>query len=155
MTLRAAPALLLAPLLLTATPIAAQQAQDLSFDTAILEGLDKITAHTFTLVAPVGESVHYGRLDVMVRACRKHRPEENPETAAFLDVWERRTNQPTLSLFRGWMFASSPAVSAMEHPVYDLWVMDCVNAADLQKAKDNPQTPAAPKPPPELLMTDD
>jgi hypothetical protein len=98
---------------------------DLSFDTAVLQGLDKVTARVVTVEAPVGAPVHVGALEIIVRACKKRRPEDQPESAAFLDIWELRRDQPAAALFRGWMFASSPALSAMEHPVYDIWVLDC------------------------------
>ncbi len=101
------------------------QAQELSLDTAILEGLDKVSAKIQTIEAPVGEPVHFGTLEIIVRACKKRRPEENPESAAFLDVWELKQGEAAQSIFRGWMFASSPALSAIEHPVYDIWVLDC------------------------------
>jgi hypothetical protein len=78
-----------------------------------------------TIEAPVGSSVHFGTLEIIVRTCRKRPPEEKPEAAAFLDIWEMRTGEAAASLFRGWMFASSPALSALEHPVYDVWVLDC------------------------------
>lgn len=98
---------------------------ELTLDTAVLQGLDKVTAHVVTIEAPVGSPVRFGTLEIIARACKKRRPEENPESAAFLDVWELRQNQPAQSIFRGWMFASSPALSAMEHPVYDIRVLDC------------------------------
>jgi hypothetical protein len=98
---------------------------DLSFDTAVLQGLDKVTARVVTVEAPVGAPVHVGALEIIVRACKKRRPEDQPESAAFLDIWELHRDQPAAALFRGWMFASSPALSAMEHPVYDIWVLDC------------------------------
>jgi hypothetical protein len=107
-----------------ATP-AQMSGSDLSFDTAVLQGLDKVTARVVTVEAPVGAPVHVGALEIIVRACKKRRPEDQPESAAFLDIWELRRDQPAAALFRGWMFASSPALSAMEHPVYDIWVLDC------------------------------
>ncbi len=100
---------------------------DLSFDTAVLQGLDKVTARIVSIEAPVGVPVHFGSLEIIARACKKRRPEDQPESAAFLDIWELRPGQPATGLFRGWMFASSPALSAMEHPVYDIWTMDCRN----------------------------
>lgn len=103
----------------------AQGSTDLSMDVAVLQGLDKVTAHVMTIEAPVGRPVRFGTLEIIARSCKKRRPEENPESAAFLDIWELRPNQPAQSLFRGWMFASSPALSAMEHPVYDIRVLDC------------------------------
>lgn len=110
-----------------AAPVAAaaQGASDLSMDVAVLQGLDKVTAHVVTIEAPVGQPVRFGTLEIIARSCKKRRPEESPESAAFLDIWELRNNQPAQSLFRGWMFASSPALSAMEHPVYDIRVLDC------------------------------
>lgn len=103
----------------------AQSAPDLSMDVAVLQGLDKVTAHVVTIEAPVGQPVRFGTLEIIARSCKTRRPEESPESAAFLDIWELRNNQPAQSLFRGWMFASSPALSAMEHPVYDIRVLGC------------------------------
>jgi len=95
---------------------------------AILQGLDKTTARVSRIEAPVDQSVHFGTLVITVRACVKSPPEEPPETAAFLIVDEERpggTSFVTRRVFNGWMFASSPAVSAMEDPIYDLSVLDC------------------------------
>jgi len=92
---------------------------------AVLRGLDKITGKITTIVTPVGETVRFGSLAIIVRTCRTRPPEETPESAAFLDVTDLKPNQPPADVFRGWMFASSPAVSAMDHPVYDIWVMGC------------------------------
>ncbi|MGE5505368.1 MAG: DUF2155 domain-containing protein [Actinomycetota bacterium] len=111
-----------------APPPSAAGVPELSFDTAVLQGLDKVTAKVVTIEAPVGEPVRFGTLEIVARACKKRRPEDLPESAAFLDVWELRPGEPAAGLFRGWMFASSPALSAMEHPVYDIWVLDCRNA---------------------------
>lgn len=95
------------------------------YNIAVLQGLDKVTARVTTVRVAVGDSVRFGALDVIVRHCDKRPPEEAPESAAFLDISEVRQGQSTQSLFRGWMFASSPAISALEHPVYDIWVIDC------------------------------
>lgn len=95
--------------------------------TAVLQGLDKVTARVTTLRAEVGETVPFGTLEIIVRHCNKRPPEETPESAAFLDVWEMRPGEPAVGLFRGWMFASSPGLNALEHPVYDVWVLDCEN----------------------------
>jgi len=111
----------------------AAQTLDLSLDVAVLGGLDKVTARVVTVEAPVGHPVHFGTLEIVARACMKRRPEENPESAAFLDVWDLKSGEPAQSLFRGWMFASSPALSAMEHPIYDIWVLDCRDSS--QRAK--------------------
>lgn len=96
---------------------------------AVLQGLDKVTARISTIEAPVGQSVHFGTLEVTVRACRARPPEEPPESAAFLEIREKKADEEPKLLFSGWMFASSPALSALEHPVYDLWVVDCRKAS--------------------------
>ena len=93
----------------------------------MLRGLDKITARITTFDAPVGEPVRFGTLEIKVEACKTRPPEEQPEDAAFMEVIDHRISGEVVGLFRGWMFASSPALSALEHPVYDLWVIDCRN----------------------------
>ena len=105
------------------------RAEDLVFDTAVLQGLDKVTGRVQTIDAPVGATIHFGTLEIIARTCRKRPPEEQPESAAFLDIWEIKPGEAAASLFRGWMFASSPALSALEHPVYDIWVLDCVDSS--------------------------
>ena len=69
----------------------------------------------------------FGTLTILVHACKKRPPEEPPESAAFLEIDEKRPGDTqTRRVFSGWMFASSPALSAMEHPVYDINVLDCI-----------------------------
>ncbi len=96
-----------------------------TYEVAVLQGLDKVTARVEEFRAPVGRTVRFGTLEIVARHCDKRPPEEAPESAAFLDVWEVRPGEPARSVYRGWMFASSPALAAMEHPVYDVWVLDC------------------------------
>lgn len=96
---------------------------------AVLQGLDKITARISPIYATLGLPTYFGSLEIVVRTCRETPPTEPPESAAFLEVRELplnadRDHEPEV-LFSGWMFASSPAVSALEHAVYDLWVVDC------------------------------
>ncbi|MFA7431844.1 MAG: DUF2155 domain-containing protein [Rhodospirillaceae bacterium] len=107
----------------------AVQAGNLQRGTAVLRWLDKMTARVRTIEVPVNETTTIQTLEFIVRACLERPPEEPPESAAFLDVWERKPGEPVSEVFRGWMFASSPAVSAMEHPVYDLWVLACKDAS--------------------------
>ena len=97
---------------------------------AILRGLDKVTARTRDLEAPVGEEVEFGALAITVQYCRRRPPEEPPEVFAFLQVDDRRTDGFGAEIdgeriFSGWMFASNPALNPLEHPVYDVWVIDC------------------------------
>ena len=92
---------------------------------AVLQGLDKVTARISSIEAPIDSLVRFGTLRIVVKFCRKRPPEEPPETTAFLEIDEARAGERTVRLFSGWMFASSPALSSLEHPVYDVWVTDC------------------------------
>ena len=112
--------------LLVALPATAQN-YGLVGDAVVLQGLDKVTARVERFVAPVGLEVSFGTLKITARACHKTPPEEPPEVAAFLDIDDARPEQPRADAFDGWMFASSPGLSALAHPVYDVWVIDCRN----------------------------
>ena len=92
---------------------------------AILQGLDKITARVSVLAVGVEDTGRYGTLRITVRACRKRPPTEPPESAAFLEISDQKPGELPVVLFSGWMFASSPALNALEHPVYDIWLLDC------------------------------
>ncbi|MCE7997616.1 MAG: DUF2155 domain-containing protein [Rhodobiaceae bacterium] len=110
-------------------------------ETAIFTGLDKITARITRLEVPVGERVQFGTLEILADSCNKRPPTETPETTAFVEVFdvgktladelsEKDTAdsalpRPPERLFSGWMFASSPGLNAVEHPVYDVWLIDC------------------------------
>ena len=100
---------------------------------ALLQGLDKTTARVSRFEAPVDQSVRFGTLVITVRACLKKPPEEEPNTAAFLVIDEVRPGESSAveskRIFSGWMFALSPAVSAMEDPIYDINVLDCKSDA--------------------------
>lgn len=102
----------------------AAQAEDISYTQVVLRGLDKITGRLSTMTVNVGEKTTFGALDVYARVCYAHPPEETPENAAFLEIVENKEDGQ-LKLFSGWMFSSSPALSAMDHAVYDVWVMKC------------------------------
>jgi hypothetical protein len=98
-------------------------------DTAVLQGLDKVTARVSRIEVPVGGgTVMFGALEISADACFKRPPEETPESAAFLRIAEQRVGETPQIIFSGWMFASSPALSALENAVYDVWVIDCISA---------------------------
>ena len=109
-------------LVIAAGPAVGQEAGRLG---AILQGLDKTTARVSTIEAPLDRPTRFGTLQIVARACHKKPPTETPESTAFLEIVDIRPDSPAIPVFTGWMFASSPAVSAMEHPVYDVWVVDC------------------------------
>ena len=115
------------------TPPSASSSSDsdtwLTLNEVVMQGLDKVTARVSTFDAPVGKTVKFGSLEITPRTCRKHPPEETPESAAFLEIRDVKPGENPKLIFSGWMFASSPALSALEHPVYDVWVLDCRNVA--------------------------
>ena len=103
------------------------QAMEIPTDSAVLRWLDKVTGRVNTLETWVGETIRIGTLSINVQTCMTRPPEETPESGAFIKIWETKPGENTLELFSGWMFASSPALSAMDHAVYDVWVLDCKN----------------------------
>jgi len=117
-------------------------------EVAVLQALAKITAHVSEMTVRVGETARFGRLLVEVKACRVRPPEEPPEAAVFLEVTDlgHREARPSQA-FRGWMFASSPALSAMEHPVYDLWLAGCREGSAQESAQDSEGSNRAANPP--------
>ncbi len=90
--------------------------------TALLRGLDRINGTAQDIVIAVGETVTYERLEVTLLACRYPKGDINSDAFAQLVVQDIREDVPR---FIGWMFASSPALSALDHPRYDVWVLSC------------------------------
>lgn len=96
-----------------------------------LRALDKVTARTFDYTVPIGESLEFGSLTIHAKHCEKTPPTSLPETYAFLQIDDRRLMEDgsedvdSARLFSGWMFASRPAISALDHRVYDVWVIGC------------------------------
>ncbi|HWX50879.1 MAG TPA: DUF2155 domain-containing protein [Roseomonas sp.] len=94
-------------------------------NTAKLQALDKVTARVTVLDVPLNQPFRFGTLQILVRACNARPPDEVPDAAAWLQVMETRQDPNGVPVFQGWMFANAPGVSMLEHPVYDLRVLDC------------------------------
>jgi hypothetical protein len=105
-------------------------------------GLDKITGRTFTFDAAIGETVQFGALRVTPRACYTRPPTEATNTDAFVEVDEVTLKREIKRIFTGWMFASSPGLHAVDHPIYDVWLTDC--SSPLQTSLAEPAPPPAP-----------
>lgn len=95
---------------------------------AELQGLDKVTARTQRFYAPVGKSTRFGTLEITVGDCLVNVPEAPPESVAYLTIVDHKPGQAEEKLFAGWMFASTPSLSSLDHGVYDLRVLSCTMA---------------------------
>lgn len=94
-----------------------------------LRALDKITTRITEVELPIGDEKKFGTLIIKARYCRSRPPQETPESFAYLEIDDIKVGGERERVFDGWMLASSPAVSALEHPVYDVWVIGCKTVA--------------------------
>ena len=116
---------------------------------ALFSGLDKITGRIITFDAAIGETVQFGALQVTPRICYTRPPTETSNTDAFIEVDEVTLQGEVKRIFTGWVFAASPGLHAVEHPIYDVWLTDCKNpvvaaTAPPPEAAPPPVTPAKP-----------
>ena len=95
----------------------------------VFTGLDKITARTSRVEAPFGSPTRFGAFEIIVSYCRTTPPEEPPESKAFVTIVEHQVDGTIVEVFAGWMFASSPGLNAVEHPVYDVWLISCMTSS--------------------------
>ena len=116
--------LLVSVLLLLAAPLTAQQAVTEATG-AQLRGIDRINGDIFEIIVPAGQTARFQTLEIKLNSCRY--PVGNPAGDAFasLEIWDGQTGD---NIFAGWMIASSPALSAMDHARYDIWVMRCTTS---------------------------
>ncbi len=124
-------------LVLAGSALAAQPT--IRYRTAVLQGLDKITARVQEIDAAVGQETSFGTLAITPEACLETPPTEPPESAAFLVIDQVDPDGTRKRLFSGWMFASTPSISALEHPIYDVWVLSCRDPV----APESPEAPPA------------
>jgi hypothetical protein len=110
---------------LAALAPAAAPAAPINNPVAEFTGLDKITGRTITFDVLIDETVQFGALQVTPRVCHTRPPTEPAQTTAFVEVDEITLANKIERLFNGWMFAASPGLHAVEHPVYDVWLVDC------------------------------
>ncbi|WP_203073391.1 DUF2155 domain-containing protein [Falsiroseomonas ponticola] len=92
---------------------------------AVLQALDKVTARVITLRATLNQPERFGSLTITVRSCNARPPDEVPDAAAWLEITDSRAPANGAAVFRGWMFAEAPGVNMLEHPVYDIRIMEC------------------------------
>jgi hypothetical protein len=97
---------------------------------AVIRGLDKVTGHARDYTLTIGRAARVGSLEVVARTCSKSAPEETPEVRIYVEVFDHppvREGEESerREIFHGWLFASSPGLSAVDHPTYDIWAIDC------------------------------
>jgi hypothetical protein len=120
--------------------------QRIANPTAVFAGLDKITGRITSFEVAVNETVQFGALQVTPRVCYSRPPTETPRTDAFLDVDEVTLQGEVRRIFTGWMFAASPGLHAVEHPIYDVWLTDCKGGTLNVAGAEDKAAPAAPAP---------
>lgn len=96
-----------------------------------LAGLDKVTGRIITFDVYIDETVQFGALQITPRACYSRPPNETQRTSVFLEVDQVSLKQTVTRIFTGWMFADSPALNAVDHAVYDIWLVDCKQSSDI------------------------
>jgi len=98
---------------------------------AVFSGIDKITGRITTFDVYINETVQFGALQVTPRVCYTRDETEAPKTTTFVEVDEITLDRKIRRIFTGWMFADSPALNAVEHAVYDVWLDTCKMESDV------------------------
>jgi hypothetical protein len=119
------PLRLIAAAVLVLTFAGSAAADKIANPVAVFSGLDKITGRIISFDVYVDETVQFGALQVTPRVCYNRPPTEEPQTDAFVEVDEITLARKVQRIFTGWMFASSPGLHAIDHPVYDVWLTSC------------------------------
>ena len=113
---------------LTCTLLSAPvKAADIAANTARMQAMDKITGRVSEIDVPVNGLANFGTFSILVRKCVAKSPEETPENTAFVDIVDNYQTAEPVNIFKGWMFSSTPALNAVEHPIYDIWLLKCYN----------------------------
>ena len=138
-------------LALAAMPFSgAAMADRIKNPTAVFAGLDKITGRIINFEATTDETVQFGSLQVTPKVCYTRPPTEAPQTTTFVEVDEVAANNEYKRIFGGWMYASSPGLHGVEHPIYDIWLTACKGGTDIIKTplevSDLPPPDPLPKP---------
>lgn len=112
---------------------------------AVFAALDKVTGRISHLEIPINQTVEFGALKVTPRVCDTTPPTETPHTASFVEVDEVKLSGEVERIFTGWMFAESPGLHAVEHPVFDVWLTSCKTPSAAASSASNQNAPAPPE----------
>ena len=131
--------LFLSTTLIISGSVLAARAADIETNTARLQAMDKITGRISEVDVPVNGLANFGTFSILVRKCVTTPPEETPENTAFVDVVDNYKSDHPVNIFKGWMFSSTPALNAVEHPIYDIWLLKCLNKPQNKAALLSPE----------------
>lgn len=109
-------------------------AAEINTNSALMQALDKVTGRVSKITVPVNSKIAFGDFSLVLRSCKKRPAEEAPENFAFIDVADKSFGTEEYSIFRGWVLSSAPGISAIEHPIYDVWLLECVDS-EVDKSK--------------------
>lgn len=115
--------------LLSCTYLSSASAANIETNMAHLQAMDKITGRVSEIDVPVNGLANFGTFSILVRKCVTKSAEETPENTAFIDVVDNYQTANPVNIFKGWMFSSTPALNAVEHPIYDIWLLKCYNSS--------------------------
>jgi hypothetical protein len=131
---------------LIASSAASAFAEPIENPIAVFDGLDKILGQTTSFEANIGEEKKFGSLVVKAFACHTRPVTEKPKTVAFVQVDELSSDGKRRRIFSGWMFAESPGLNAVEHPLYDVWLIGCRDPNAPPPPVEQPPEQSGPKP---------
>ena len=112
-------------------------AERISNRVAVFSGIDKITGRIETFDVYINETVKFGPLEITPKVCYSRPVTEQPKTTTFVEVDEITLDRRIRRIFTGWMFAESPGLNAIEHPVSDIWLVACKMESDVPPPPDN------------------
>lgn len=133
----------LAAFIATLALISPAMAETIANPVAQFSGLDKITGRITTFDVYIDETVQFGALQITPRACYTRPPTETQRTSVFVEVDQVALSGKIERIFTGWMFADSPALNAIDHAVYDIWLLDCKQSTDVPPPDKPAAAPAA------------
>jgi len=102
-------------------------ATEISTNAALMQAMDKVTGRVNKIIVPVKGEVTFGDFSLVLRSCKKRPAEETPENFAFIDVTDKSFGSEEYNIFRGWIISSTPGINAIEHPIYDVWLLECID----------------------------
>lgn len=127
--------------------VAPASADKIKHSIAVFSGLDKITGRITTFEVGTNETVQFGSLQITERVCYSRPPTEAPRTDTFIEVDNIDPTNHYKRIFTGWMFAGSPSLHALDHPVYDIWLLRCSGTTELIPETTSSEAPAPATPP--------